>query len=127
MGTMIQDYMSKEQQLKKLQEELEAMKDNPSFQRDLEFKDKVQELMRDFGKSTKDVIDLLDPTGELTGKAKTEGGVSSGRRKRKLKVYQNPNTGEVIKTRGGNQKTIKAWKDEHGDETVEGWVIEIQS
>ena len=40
--------------------------------------------------------------------------------------YQNPNTGEVVETRGGNQEALKACKDEHGAETVESWLVRTE-
>ena len=40
---------------------------------------------------------------------------------RKLKVYVNPTT-EKIETRGGNHKVLKAWKAQHGNDAVEGWL-----
>jgi hypothetical protein len=39
-----------------------------------------------------------------------------------LKVYKNPHTGEVVETKGGNHKTLKEWKAEHGSATVESWL-----
>jgi len=39
-----------------------------------------------------------------------------------IKRYKNPNTGEVIETKGGNHKVLKAWKAEHGNTTVESWL-----
>jgi len=33
-----------------------------------------------------------------------------------------PHTGEVVKTKGGNHKTLKDWKAEHGSATVESWL-----
>lgn len=43
------------------------------------------------------------------------------RKPRELKTYKNPHSGETIQTKGGNHTTLKAWKAEHGAETVEGW------
>ncbi|MFC2990624.1 hypothetical protein [Halomonas tibetensis] len=62
----------------------------------------------------------MDP--QLTT-AKAAGTTATGRAKRKLKIYKNPNTGEVVETRGGNQKTLKAWKNEYVAETtlMVGW------
>jgi|TARA_B100000700_G_scaffold328976_2_gene448708 hypothetical protein len=79
--------------------------------------------MRDFDKSAADVVKILNP--QPTG-AKTASTTSTGRSKRKLKVYKNPNTGEVVETRGGIQKTLKAWKEEYGAETVEGWLMKTE-
>ena len=46
------------------------------------------------------------------------------RRPRTLKVYIYPHTGEVVETKGGNHKTLKEWKTEHGAATVESWLTE---
>lgn len=33
----------------------------------------------------------------------------------------NPNTNEVIETKGGNHKWLKEWKADYGSEAVEPW------
>lgn len=38
-----------------------------------------------------------------------------------MKTYKNPHSGEVIETKGGNHKTLKEWKAEHGSDLVESW------
>lgn len=43
------------------------------------------------------------------------------RRERKVKQYKNPHNGEILETKGGNHKTLKAWKDKWGADVVEGW------
>ncbi len=47
---------------------------------------------------------------------------SVGRKPRQVKVYKKPHTGEVVETKGGNQKTLKEWKAKHGADTVESWL-----
>ena len=121
--SILNTYMQKEQQLKQLQEELDRLKNDDRLKAELEFKDKLEALMREFDKSAADVIKLLDPKPAT---AKVSGTTSTGRAKRKLKIYKNPNTGEVVETRGGNQKTLKAWKEEYGAETVEGWLVRTE-
>ena len=121
--SILNTYMQKEQQLKQLQEELDRLKNDDRLKAELEFKDKLEALMREFDKSAADVIKLLDPKPTT---AKTASTTSTGRAKRKLKIYKNPNTGEVVETRGGNQKTLKAWKEEYGAETVEGWLVRTE-
>ncbi len=79
--------------------------------------------MKEYDKSAADVLALLDPKPVAATSTQAPG---TARRKRKLKVYKNPNTGEVVETRGGNQKTLKAWKEEHGDETVESWLVRTE-
>ena len=121
--SILNTYMQKEQQLKQLQEELNKLKNDDRLKAELEFKDKLEALMREFDKSAADVIKLLDPKPATANAAST---TSTGRAKRKLKIYKNPNTGEVVETRGGNQKTLKAWKEEYGAETVEGWLVRTE-
>ncbi len=121
--SILNTYIQKEQQLKQLQEELEKLKNDDRLKSELEFKDKLESLMREFDKSAADVIKLLDPKPTTAKDAST---TSTGRAKRKLKIYKNPNTGEVVETRGGNQKTLKAWKEEYGAETVEGWLVRTE-
>lgn len=48
--------------------------------------------------------------------------MASGRRERQLKRYLNPNTNEVVETKGGNHKILKEWKTQFGAELVESWL-----
>ncbi|MFC3282926.1 histone-like nucleoid-structuring protein, MvaT/MvaU family [Litchfieldella rifensis] len=124
--SLLSDYLQQEQKLKELNEKLEKLQNDPRLKAELEFKDKLEALMKEFDKSAADVIELLNP--KPAGKAAVAGTAttSGGRRKRKLKIYKNPNTGEVVETRGGNQKTLKAWKDEYGSDTVESWLVRVE-
>lgn len=123
MTTLIQQYAQLEQQMKDIQSKMDKLQGDDRLKQELEFKDKLTELMREFGKSAAEVIALLDPEGRMTGNAAP---ATTTRRKRKLKIFKNPNTGEVVETRGGNHKTLKAWKEEHGDETVESWLVRVE-
>ncbi|SFI14527.1 histone-like nucleoid-structuring protein, MvaT/MvaU family [Modicisalibacter xianhensis] len=125
MSSTLQKYVEKERLLKQLSEELKQLEGDQNFQRELEFKNKLEALMNEFDKSAADVIELLQPGKPAEAKV-SQPSSGGGRRKRRLKIYKNPNTGEVVETRGGNQKTLKAWKEEHGDETVESWLVRIE-
>lgn len=50
-----------ERMLQVKMERLEKLKHNPALQRELAFKDKLQTLMQQHGKSLGDIIALLDP------------------------------------------------------------------
>ncbi|WP_338066191.1 histone-like nucleoid-structuring protein, MvaT/MvaU family [Billgrantia endophytica] len=117
MSSLINTYAQKEQMLKQLQQELLELENNDNLKKELEFKEQLEMLMKEYGKSASEVKELLFPNAEPESKKK------STRKPRKLKIYKNPITGEVVETRGGNQKQLKIWKDEHGDEVVEGWLI----
>lgn len=47
-------------------------------------------------------------------------------KRRELKIYKNPETGETLATRGGNHKILKAWKEEYGLKRVEEWLTETR-
>lgn len=121
--SLLNEYIQKEQQLKQLKEELQRLEGDQRLKSELEFKTKLEALMNEFGKRPADVIALLDPTAEQRS-AKTS--AATTRRKRRLKVYKNPHSGEVIETRGGNHKGLRTWKDEYGNETVESWLVGME-
>ena len=119
--SLLTDYTLKQQQIEQLQNELQKLEQDERLKNEIEFKNRLETLMKDFGKSARDVIATLDPRGEV---ANREAGKKAAgtRRKRKLKVYHNPNTDEVIETRGGNHKQLKEWKEQYGSDVVEGWL-----
>ncbi|WP_447896090.1 MULTISPECIES: histone-like nucleoid-structuring protein, MvaT/MvaU family [unclassified Vreelandella] len=118
--SLLNEYMQKEQQLKQLQEDLQRLEGDQRLKSELEFKSKLEALMNEFNKRPADVVALLEPSSDQRSSQKAA--APTNRRKRRLKVYKNPNTGDVIETRGGNHKGLRAWKDEYGDETVESWL-----
>lgn len=122
--SLLNEYMKKEQLLKQLRDELQQLEQDQRLKGELEFKEKLEQLMHAHDKTTADVIDILDPGDgqSATRQSSSSEGQVASRRKRKLKVYRNPHTGEVVETRGGNQKTLKAWKEEYGNDTVEQWL-----
>ena len=72
-----------------------------------------------YGVNLGGVINLLAPQAGR----RTPAAVSGGKRKeRALKVYINPANGERVETKGGNHKTLKAWRQEFGADVVEGWL-----
>ncbi|WP_237673427.1 histone-like nucleoid-structuring protein, MvaT/MvaU family [Vreelandella profundi] len=124
MASILSDYIKKEQMLKQLQEELQALEGNSELKKELEFKEKLQVLMTEHGKLARDVCEILDPSYRNASAKSVKGVSTDGRTKRLLKVYKNPHTGEVVETRGGNHKVIQEWKAEFGNEEVVSWVVE---
>ena len=124
MSSLLSDYIKKEQMLKQLQEELNALGSSSELQKELDFKEKLQALMTEHGKLARDVCEMLDPSYRSTSGKSVKASTTEGRKKRPLKVYKNPHTGQVVETRGGNHKVIQGWKAEFGNEEVVGWVVE---
>ncbi|MEC9483938.1 MAG: histone-like nucleoid-structuring protein, MvaT/MvaU family [Halomonas sp.] len=125
--SLLSEYMKKEQLLKQLNKEIEQLESDPRLKSELEFKKRLESLMDEYAKSSSDIVELLAPTRrEPAAPSKAKPPKGDGRRKRKLKIYKNPNTGETVETRGGNHKTLKAWKEEHGADTVESWLVRTE-
>lgn len=102
---------------------LESMKSDSGLQAEMQFESKLRGLLAEYGYSLRDVISLLDPSAAKRGKSAPLAAPEKGTRKaRELKVYKNPHSGEIVETKGGNHKLLKAWKNEHGSAVVESWL-----
>lgn len=101
---------------------LESMKTDEKLKIEMDFERKLTDLMAQYDKSLRDVIMILDPyVARETVKASDGKG---NRKARAVKIYEHPDTKERIETKGGNHKTLKAWKAEFGSEMVESWRVQ---
>ena len=99
------------------------MENDKELKRELEFKEKLRDLMNEYDKSAKQMLEVLkaiDPSIQNRVESGSTSG-SDGRKKRPLKTYRNPHTGEVVQTRGGNQKTLNEWRKQYGRDEVARW------
>jgi hypothetical protein len=99
---------------------LEALKSDGALKKEIEFETKLRGLLDQYGFSLKHIINLLDP--QSIKRAPASATTPKTRKPRELKVYKNPHTGEVVETKGGNQRTLKEWKNQHGSDVVESWL-----
>lgn len=99
---------------------LESLKNDASLKKEIQFEEDLKKLLSQYGKSLRDVVEILDPGSyrSATDRGRSERGQ---RRARTVKAYKNPHSGEVVETKGGNHKVLKTWKAEHGNDVVEGW------
>jgi len=116
--SIIAEYKALEAQIAEQQKRLEALKGDDKLKKEIEFENKLRALLAEYGFSLRNVVALLDPSA---GKS-TAAPVKGARRERTLKRYKNPNTGEVVETKGGNHKVLKAWKEQYGAGKVESWL-----
>ncbi|UVE18690.1 DNA binding protein [Pseudomonas sp. LS44] len=119
--SLISEYRATEEAIKELQERLKNLSQDDKLKKELEFEGKLRTLMGEYSKSLRDIIAILDPETKA-GKAPRAAKPAGSKRARKVKQYKNPNTGEVIETKGGNHKTLKEWKAKWGSDVVESWV-----
>ena len=112
------EFRAAEKALQEQLAQLEALKNDAGLRKEIEFEQKLLGLMKTYDKSLRDIIAILDPKPSAA-KAAT---APKQRKARVLKVYQNPHTGELIETKGGNHRGLKAWKEEYGAATVDSWL-----
>ncbi len=98
---------------------LESLKNDSALKKEIEFEEQLRNLMREYGKSLKDVLSILDPAQAGVSRSSRQQGAQ--RKARELKVYKNPHTGEVVETKGGNYRILRGWKSEFGSDVVESW------
>lgn len=118
MASKLVEYQQLQGKAQALQKKLEALTADPDMAVELEFRDKLHALLREYDKTTVDVINILIPTGKQHGNK----GKERDRRPNRLKVYRNPETGQEVKTRGGANKVLREWKMQYGGKVVEGWL-----
>ncbi|MDH4569987.1 transcriptional regulator [Pseudomonas sp. BN414] len=112
------EFKALEAQLAEQLKQLDALKNDDGLKREIEFESKLRALMAEYGMSLRSIINLLDPQPV----SKSEQKPTVNRRERQVKSYKNPHSGEVVQTKGGNHKVLKAWKAEFGSDVVEGWL-----
>lgn len=112
--------------------ELTKIQHDSELVRELSFVAEFQALKEKYNFSSDDAFAMLDPSrlferdfsvedffsvfqASLVSEPPTECRSSS------LKRYKNPFTGEVVETKGFNNKKIRAWKSAYGRDTVETW------
>lgn len=115
------EFRKLEQQLAAQLAELETLKNDDGLKREIEFEQKLRSLLSEYGYSLRDIIAILDPQS-VNRRAPAAVAEKSTRKPRQLKVYKNPHTGERVETKGGNHKTLKEWKSQHGADEVESWL-----
>lgn len=116
------EFRAAEKALQEQLAQLESMKNDAGLKREIEFEQKLLDMMKHYDKSLRDIVALLDPAKSSTPRAAAASTAPKSRRARVVKVYEHPETGELIETKGGNHRGLRAWKDQYGADTVESWV-----
>ena len=114
--SLIAEYRDTEAAIAELKQRLEQLGSDDRLQKEMQFEEKLRALMGEYGKSLRDIENLLNPQKAAAPAQR------KARNPRKMKVYRNPNDDTVIETKGGNHKILKQWKEKYGAETVESWL-----
>lgn len=102
---------------------MKVIEADEGFQRERKFEAAVRSLLGEYNKSLRDVIAILDPDSARARRtAATASTEKPTRRVRTVKVYKNPHTDEVLETKGGNNLTMKRWKEQWPAEEIASWL-----
>lgn len=115
------EFRALEQQLAAQLAELESLKNDDGLKREIEFEQKLRELLNEYGYSLRNIVAILDPQS-VNRRAPSAAVEKSSRKPRQTKVYKNPHSGELVETKGGNHRTLKEWKSQYGSDEVESWL-----
>lgn len=122
----LKSYYEKKSLMETLADELQKLEDDQAFKSEMEFKNKIEDLLTQYEKTpveAVDVLTILDP--DLAQKLAPKKSISKSNDwigpKRPLVTYKNPHSGEVVKTRGGNHKRLNEWRTKYGKEAVDSW------
>lgn len=114
----LSNYLEKKRLMDKLAEELRQLEEDTGLKRELQFEADIKALLKEYDFTAKHAFNVLaavDPSLAPNAASRADGP------KRSMKTYKNPHTGEIVKTRGGNQKTLNEWRKEYGAEAVASW------
>ena len=114
-----------EKQLAQLEKELKTIENSAAFKKEKAVKRALASLMKKHGCSRLDLSTVLQ--GDASEPVKRGRKPAATTRKlRKLKVFKNPETGEIVETRGGNHKVLKAWKAQYDLTSIDDWLVETK-
>ena len=120
--SILNEYRATQAAILELEQRLSSLKQSAALQKELEFEERLKDLMSNYGKQLSDVVALLEGESRPARTARAAAKEAApAKRTRRIKRYSNPHTGEVIETKGGNHNTLKEWKATWGGDVVEGW------
>lgn len=121
MSKLVIQHRAIEAQIKSLQTELSAIEQNPAYAKELAFVEALDGLLKEYGKSLRDVVSILDPDASRTEPARPARGPAPGTARPRMR-YKNPNTGEVVETASGNNRVLKDWRIQYPGVNLKDWI-----
>jgi hypothetical protein len=110
-------YVETKGALEELQRKMAQLESDEAVQKVLGFEAKLNEFMKQHNVTKAEVL-------QIWGVGESSIATDDKRRSsRPMKTFRNPNTGQVVKTKGGNHKVLKEWRKEFDKETIDSWLI----
>ena len=114
------DYLEVCREMEVLEKKREKLENSEEVREEKQFQSELQKLMDKHEKSAVEVMQIISSVDPDVDEAIAQGSTKA-RKKRPVQRYENPHTGEVVETRGGNHKTLNAWRKQYGKDTVQSW------
>ncbi|MBU25779.1 MAG: hypothetical protein CMD99_07090 [Gammaproteobacteria bacterium] len=117
-----------EKQKALLEKQLKNIENSAAYRKELELEKALDKFVKVHRTNKKVLVNLLLKRDDSARKLRSKSASSPKKRRkpRKLKIYKNPNTGDVVETRGGNHKILKAWKSDYALKDIAEWLIETK-
>jgi len=117
-----------EKQKALLEKQLKNIENSAAYRKELELEKALDKFVKVHRTNKKVLVNLLLKRDDSARKLRSKSASSPKKRRkpRKLKIYKNPNTGDVVETRGGNHKILKAWKSDYALRDIAEWLIETK-
>lgn len=109
------EFKALEAQLAEQLKQLDSLRNDSGLKKEIEFETKLRELMGEYDISLREIVAIIEPQ-------RSKVPAIGSRKARAMKIYKNAETGDVVETKGGNHKVLKAWKEKYGAEKVESWL-----
>lgn len=130
MSALIVEFRRIKDEISQLEDRLGELQADPEFAKEERFDSLVRALLDEYGKSLRDVIEILDPASvrrqsnrgqlDLLESLKPD---DNRRGPRKVQTYKNPHTGEIVKSAGGNHKVLREWKNLYPHTDISSWKV----
>lgn len=108
------------QEQDRIQKERKDLENSDSYQNAIAFKEAIEKVMTEHGKTEKDLLELY---GDSVAK-KTSKSPKKAKKTMPLKCYRNPHTEEEVEARSFKNAKLKEWEEKYGRETVESWELD---
>lgn len=115
----LREYTQLKEHIEGLKQRLQRLESDPQLAKEFELMDELRSLLDQHDMSAVQAFELIDAM--YPGTRKKVSDTDNAGMKASLKVYRNPHTGEVVRTHGGNQKTLNRWREQYGKDEVARW------
>lgn len=123
---IVEQYRELEQAIAQKHTYLEALKNDPELQRELAFDAALEAFLAQHSMNKHKLHLFLrsDPSVDFYKKpVAAKGKATRNSHPEPTKTFRNPHSGEILTVKRLSHSTYKQWVAEHGEATVQSWLI----